>query len=337
MRKTIYDVAKEARVSTATVSKVVNNSGRISNKTKEKVLRVMEELNYQPNSAASILNGKLSYSIGLLIPDLANPFFSEFSRSIEDCAHELGYSVLICSTDFKKAKEVKYSTFLQQKKVDGMIIVSGSQDEAFIKDLIDLKVPTVIVNRESTMSVDIVSVDDFIGGYEATKHLLELGHRKIGTIQLGDLALGKERIRGYQRALDEFGIKYDKSLTLFSSPSATIIEGKEIALEILISKNRPTAIFAGNDILALGVIQAAMELELSIPEDLSVIGFDNTVISAMSIPPLTTMAQSIQDMGRVSMNLVMEEIKGVQKNKQKILLRPELLIRKSTKEFPNNF
>ncbi len=331
---TIYDVAKEAGVSTATVSKVINNTGRIGDKTKEKVLQVMEQLNYQPKVVASASKGKPSYSIGLLIPDLANPFFAEFARSIEDYGRELGYSILICSTDFKKANEFKYSSFLVEKKVDGILVVSGSQDESFIKDLLDRKIPTVVVNKELTtpLPVDIVSVDDFIGGYEATKHLLALGHRKIGTIQLGDLLLGKERIRGYKHALDEYEVKYDKGLLFFSSPNATIQESKEISMEILSSDHRPTAIFAGNDILAVGVIHAAMELGLSIPDDLSVIGFDNTVLSAMSTPPLTTMAQSIQDMGRISFNLLLEEIKGIQRNKQKIQLRPELVIRKTTKE-----
>ncbi|QHZ54816.1 LacI family transcriptional regulator [Brevibacillus sp. NSP2.1] len=334
MKPTIYDVAKEAGVSTATVSKVINNTGKIGDKTKEKVLRVMEQLNYQPKTVASAPRGKLSHSIGLLIPDLANPFFAEFARSIEDCGRELGYSILICSTDFQKANELKHSAFLIDKKVDGIIIISGSQDESFIKELLDKQIPTVIVNKELTtpLPIDSVSVDDFIGGYEATKHLLELGHRRICTIQLGELLLGKERLRGYKHALEEFEVKYEKTLTFFSSPNATIEESKQISLEILSAPQRPTAIFAGNDILALGVIHAAMELGLSIPDDLSVIGFDNTVLSAMSNPPLTTMAQSIQDMGRLSINLLLEEIKGMQRNKQKIQLRPELVVRRSTRE-----
>ncbi len=328
MKKTIYDVAREANVSIATVSKVINNTGRIGEKTRQKVFQVMKELDYQPSLVASALTGKSTYSIGLLIPDLANPFFAELARSIEDRGHELGYSIVMCSTDYNPEKESKYITLLKQKSVDGIILASGFQNDAVIRDLLHLKIPIAVLARDvSTVSVDTVTVDDFIGGYNATRYLLELGHKKIGTIQL-DLEVGRERIRGYQHALQENGVEYDGKLVLFSPSS--VEGGKQMGLKLLHSPDRPTAVFAGNDIVAIGVIQAVRELGLSVPDDVSIVGYDNTILAAISNPPLTTVAQPFHDMGRQVMDLLIQEIKGEKKGKKRVVMLPELCVREST-------
>lgn len=329
MKKTIYDVAREANVSIATVSKVINNTGRIGEKTRQRVLQVMKELDYQPSLVASALTGKSTYSIGLLIPDLANPFFAELARSIEDRGHELGYSIVMCSTDYRPEKESKYISLLKQKSVDGFILASGFQNDAVIRDLLNLKIPIAVLARDvSTVSVDTVTVDDFIGGYNATQHLLDLGHQQIGAIQL-DLEVGRERTRGYRHALQENGLEYNGKYVLFGPSS--VEGGKQMGLKMLQAAERPTAIFAGNDLVAIGIIQAARELGLSIPDDVSVVGYDNTILAAISNPPLTTVAQPFHDMGRQVMDLLIEEIKGEKKGKKRVVMLPELCVRESTK------
>lgn len=329
MKKTIYDVAREANVSIATVSKVINNTGRIGEKTRQRVLQVMKELDYQPSLVASALTGKSTYSIGLLIPDLANPFFAELARSIEDRGHELGYSIVMCSTDYRPEKESKYISLLKQKSVDGFILASGFQNDAVIRDLLNLKIPIAVLARDvSTVSVDTVTVDDFIGGYNATQHLLDLGHQQIGAIQL-NLEVGRERTRGYRHALQENGLEYDEKYVLFGPSS--VEGGKQMGLKMLQAAERPTAIFAGNDLVAIGIIQAARELGLSIPDDVSVVGYDNTILAAISNPPLTTVAQPFHDMGRQVMDLLIEEIKGEKKGKKRVVMLPELCVRESTK------
>ncbi|USG67809.1 LacI family transcriptional regulator [Brevibacillus ruminantium] len=330
MKKTIYDVAREANVSIATVSKVINNTGRIGEKTRQRVLQVMKELDYQPSLVAAALTGKSTYSIGLLIPDLANPFFAELARSIEDRGHELGYSIVMCSTDYRPEKESKYISLLKQKSVDGFILASGFQNDAVIRDLLNLKIPIAVLARDvSTVSVDTVTVDDFIGGYNATQHLLDLGHQQIGAIQL-DLEVGRERARGYRLALQENGLEYDEKYVLFGPSSVEC--GKQMGLKMLQAAERPTAIFAGNDLVAIGIIQAARELGLSIPDDVSVVGYDNTILAAISNPPLTTVAQPFHDMGRQVMDLLIEEIKGKKKGKKRVVMLPELCVRESTNQ-----
>ncbi|MGG1662408.1 LacI family DNA-binding transcriptional regulator [Brevibacillus sp. NRS-1366] len=331
MKPTIYDVAREAGVSIATVSKVINNTGRISEKTKENVLNIMKQLNYQPSVVASALTGKSTYTIGLMIPDLANPFFSGIARSIEDRAHVLGYNLVICSSDYDSAKEAKYISLLLQKSVDGIILASGFENIETVKDLIKQKVPTAIIAREiPSLEVDTVAVDDFLGGYQATSHLLALGHTNIAIIAR-DLWSNRERMRGYRQALEEAGIAYPSEVEYVSE--SDVESGKQLAEQILQQKNRPTAIFACNDLLAMGAIQAAREQALSIPRDLSVVGFDNTVWASVTDPPLTTVAQPIRDMGTQVMNLLMQEINGQKRHRQRVVLLPELIVRDSTARY----
>lgn len=331
MKPTIYDVAREAGVSIATVSKVINDTGRISDKTRAKVLQIMERLDYQPSVVASALTGKSTYTIGLLIPDLANPFFAEVARSVEDRGHELGFNLVMCSTDNNPDKEAQYISLLKQKRVDGIIVATGTSNEALLRDLVKQKIPLALIARDMpALAVDSVLVDDFIGGYLATSHLTSLGHRRIAII-VEDLSLmsSKERLRGYRHALEEERLPYDESLVLVSD--FTVEGGKRCTRQLLQMAEPPTAVFACNDLLAIGAVQAARELGLKLPDDLSVVGFDNTILATIIDPPLTTVAQPIQDMGRQVMDLLVQEVKGQKKLKQRIVLLPQLVVRKSTK------
>jgi DNA-binding LacI/PurR family transcriptional regulator len=332
MKTTIYDVAEKAGVSISTVSRVINNTGRISEKTKKKVRKVMEELQYQPSVVASALTGKRTRTIGLIIPDVANPFFAEIARSVEDHGRKLGFNLLICNTDNNPDTEEMYLSLLKQKSVDGIIIGTTTQNYSALKNLLQEHFSIALIAQDiPELTIDVVSVDDFLGGYMATSHLVSLGHKKIA-IMLGNMSRtsDKYRLQAYRQVLEENGLDFDEELVIHTDYSME--NGKRAALELLQSPQRPTAIFACFDALAIGVYQAARELGLSIPNDLSVIGFDNTILAAIVDPPLTTIAQPIHEMGRQVMNLLVQEIEGEKNTKQRVILPPELIIRNSTKE-----
>jgi DNA-binding LacI/PurR family transcriptional regulator len=329
-KPTIYDIAKLAGVSTATVSKVFNKTGRISERTSKRILEISEKFNYQPSVVASALTGKKTYTLGLLIPDLANPFFAEVARHVEDRANELGFNVVICNTDNDEAKETKYIGLLRQKSVDGIIVATGIRNDALMKELLQQRIPVALIARDlSLLSVSAVLVDDFAGAFNATEHLLGLRHRRIAIVsERLDMVSSKERVRGYRQALEQAGIEFNESYVLESD--FTIEGGKRAGDRLLQSDGPPTAVFACNDLLAIGVMQAAKERNLSVPEQLSIVGFDNTILATIPNPPLTTVAQPIQAMGRQVVDLIHDEMNGNSLAKQRIVLLPELIVRGST-------
>lgn len=333
MKPTIYDIARKAGVSTATVSKVFNKSGRISEKTRKRILEISKELNYQPNVLASALTGKKTYTVGLLIPDMVNPFFAELARSVEDRAHESGFNVVICNTDNDMRKEIKYVQLLRQKSVDGIIVATGVRNDAIWKELIAQQVPVALVAREmSVLSASTVLVDDFVGGYAAAAHLLERGHRRIAVIaENWSVTSSKERVRGYRHALEESGVPFDESLIVQSDFSVSA--GKDAALSLFDRDVPPSAIFACNDVLAIGVLQAAKQRDITVPEQLSVVGFDNTMLAEIADPALTTIAQPIQAMGHQVVDLITQEINQEKRVKQRVVLLPELIVRRSTAQW----
>ncbi|GAX89648.1 LacI family DNA-binding transcriptional regulator [Effusibacillus lacus] len=327
MKPTIYDVAKGAGVSIATVSKVINNL-HVGKKSKEKVLKVMKELNYKPSVLASALAGKPTSTIGFLLPDLANPFVAEMARRVEDRAHERGFNLVICSTDFDSEKEALYVSLLRQKSVDGFILAGSFKNVEVIKELLEEHVPVVLLTESyPSLSVSSVKVDDFIGGYEVASHLISLGHEKIAVIA-EDANSSQERIRGYKQALQDKGLAIYEDMIVTSDSSSE--DAERVAGELLDASDPPTAIFAANDKLAICVLHAARERKLSIPDDLSVVGFDNSVLSKSTDPSLTTVGQPIQDMCSQVVDFLIEEIEGKSTTKQRLVMLPQLIIRKST-------
>ncbi|NRF94514.1 LacI family DNA-binding transcriptional regulator [Paenibacillus frigoriresistens] len=330
MKPTIYDVAQAAGVSIATVSKVINETGRISDKTRKHVFSIMEQLNYQPSMVASALTGKSTYTIGLTLPDLANPFFAEIARSIEDRGHEYGFSVFICSTDNDPDKEVKYLSLLTQKRVDGIISATRIQNDQFLKKLIQQNIPIALITGEMpTLAVDTVMVDDYLGGFQAGNHLVELGHKRIAiVVEDMDNMSNRERIRGCKQAMANAGLYLDEQLVI--TGGFTVESGKSAMSNLLLLEERPSAVFACNDLLAIGAIRAAREQGMQLPADLSVVGFDNTILATLIDPPLTTIGQPIQEIGRRAVDLLVQEIKGEKVLKQRVVLLPELVLRNSS-------
>lgn len=334
MKPTIYDVAREAGVSIATVSKVLNKSGRISDKTREKVNRIMEELNYRPSLVASALTSRRTGTIGLMIPDIANPFFAEAARSIEDYAQEQGSDLIVCSTDRSDEKADRYISLLLRKRVDGLIIASHTGSTDMIRHLLADQVPLVLFSADiRIIESNSVTVDDYKGGYQATEYLLSLGHRRLGIIS-DNLPGSKLRAEGFLDALKAAGVPFDNPANIIHT-SATLENGRKAAAAMLSqAEDRPTAIFACNDLLAIGVMKEARSAGLSIPLDLSVVGFDNTMLAEICHPTLTSIAQPLREMTEQAMILLNESIVNPSSPKRKIMLMPELIVRHSTGPAP---
>ncbi|HIW34460.1 MAG TPA: LacI family transcriptional regulator [Candidatus Paenibacillus intestinavium] len=330
MKITIYDVAEKAGVSIATVSKVINDTGRISEKTRKKIVKIMEDLEYQPSAVASALSGKSTFTIGLTLPDLANPYFAEIARAIEDRGREYGFNVLMCSTDNDARKEEEYYRLFMKKRVDGIIMVSREEQDTMVKKILNEKVPLVMISREIfSVPVTSVMVDDYYGGFQAGSHLVKQDHQKIAVITENLKELGsKERLRGCTDAMKE--AKLEMLPEYIVEGGYTVEGGKKATKGLLQQQYPPTAIFACNDILAIGAIQAVRELGLQVPKDISVIGYDNTILATIVDPPLTTIAQPIQDIGERSVAILVQQIQSKENVRQRVVLMPDLIVRSST-------
>jgi DNA-binding LacI/PurR family transcriptional regulator len=330
MKATIYDIAKEAGVSIATVSKVINGKGRISAETRSAVTAIMERFDFQPSVIASALTGKKTFTLGLLVPDVSNPFFAEIARAIEDQGHQLGYSVVMCNTDNKDEKIERYISLLLQKSVDGIIIATGIDKKEILEQLLVKNLPIVLIAREMPLvSVETVVVDDYAGGCLAATHLLELGHKEIAILaESQKVSSSRERMRGFRQTMEDAGVAFNEQWLKICDYK--VEDGRINTLELLKGIIRPTAIFSCNDLLAVGALQAAKELQIGVPAELSIISFDNTILASVTNPTLTTIAQPMEQMGKLAVDLIVEYIKGDKKAKQRTVFRPELLIREST-------
>jgi LacI family transcriptional regulator len=331
MKSTIYDVANRANVAISTVSRVLNNSGYVSEKTKQKVLKAIEELHFQQNMVATALMKKQTHTFGLIIPDIKNAFYSDLTRAVEDVANQHGYNVILCNTDHNLHKEADYVNFLLQKGIDGIIFSTPVVRDNNVRNVIESRpdLPVVVIgSRVEGVQIDEILVDNYEGGYEVTHYLLEQGHRRIGFISgSGGTYATIERLKGFKTAFEELGIKPDSDIILLGDFS--IESGYENAKKLLQKKERPTAIFAGNDSIAVGVYRAARELQLKIPDDLSVVGFDDSLYAQILTPMLTTVHTPIQEMGARAMTFAINTLKGEKTSKETVVFRPTLLIRES--------
>ena len=327
---TIREVAKVAGVSYATVSHVLNNTRFVSQETRDRVMAAIDELDYRPNALARSLRSGKTDTIGLILPDSSNPFFAEIGRSIEDAAFELGYNVFLCNTDGNVHREQLYVDLLSKKQVDGIIFVAAGDQVDSLNALLNDEMPVVLVDRDlPNIEVDAVLTDNRQGGYLATRHLIELGHRRIACITgPSSITSGAERVTGYRQALEEEGIPYDKSLVLGGNyqPDAGL-RATSILLEL---DSPPTAIFALNDLMAVGALHAAARAGRRVPEDVAIIGYDDTELASFMNPPLSTIAQPKNEIGLQAANILARRITNKSFPTYRIILPPELVVREST-------
>lgn len=326
---TIQDVAREAGVSVATVSRVMNNSPSVSDITRERVLEAIKKLDYQPNLLGRNLRRTETRMILVLLPNIANPFYSRIVKGAEDVAHKNGYNIMLCNTDSDKNREKLYLDLLKNRLSDGVIFMASelSKDE-LMETGRNFPVVQCCEHKEGA-GVSHVSIDNLAAAYKAVKHLISLGHTRIGMISSKNNFLSTiHRELGYKKALDDSGIDFDPSLIKYGDYGFK--SGLRAAKQFLDMEDRPTAIFAISDTMAVGVIKAAGEAGLKVPDDIAVAGFDNISLASMCEPPLTTISQPKYDLGCTAMDLLLRQIRGELKEPEKVLLEYELIIREST-------
>lgn len=327
---TIKDVARDARVSIGTASQALRDSPTVREATRRRVLAVAKRLRYQPSALARGLVTRRTHTVGLLISDIANPFFIRAVRAVEDVAQENGYNVILCNTDEDPAKETQYLRVLMEKRVDGIILATTAGSLPAVRDVRWRRVPLVLFDRELPgVATDTVKVDSVLGGRLATAHLIGLGHRRIAIIH-GPLlrSTGAERLQGYLLALRAAGVRPDPALIRegnFKQDS-----GRELARELLDLSPPPTALFCTNNLMTVGALQAVGERGVRIPVDLSLIGYDDMEWWTLTHPPLTTVGQPVYDLGREAMRLLLAQIGRDQARRpQRVVLKPELILRQS--------
>ncbi|AOZ92903.1 substrate-binding domain-containing protein [Paenibacillus crassostreae] len=335
-KPTIKNIAELAGVSTATVSYVLNNNySKVGEQTRNRILDLISELDYKPSAIARGLNNGRSHMIGLIVPDISKSHFSVLVSGIEAAFNKANYGILICNAYNSLTKEQEYYNRLSEKNVDGIIIAAGAihgryEDVDFDSSLI----PLVMIDRyiEGLENQYGVYSDNYHGTYLGTKYLLEQGHTKIGCIT-GPLesANTTERIRGYRHALEEQGVVAFEEWIYSGSHS---LETGATGLESMMKSNTPTAILAGGDLLAYGVYQAARSLNISIPEELSVIGIDDNIFSELITPKLSVLRPPLYKIGTKAATMLQQLIDNKKLRKRKIVYSPELVIRESTRRLP---
>lgn len=331
---TMRDVAAAAGVSVTTVSHVINGTRFVSEDLRNRVLEAMEELDYRPNILARGLRVGKTNTIGLIVPDNSNPFFAEVSRVVEDVGFDSGYSVILCNSDGNLDKELTYIAVLVAKQVDGIIFIASSSQSEHLRLLTNEKIPVVVADREMPdLDVDLVLVDNSRGGYEATKYLLELGHRRIGCITgPSDITPSAERINAYRQALSEFNVPFEENLVVRGD--FQFEGGKRAMSQLLALPKVPSAVFICNDVMAIGAMGSIRSAGLRIPEDISIVGFDDIDQASATWPPLTTVAQPIEQMARIATELLIGRLAGsVDPERKRMVLEARLVIRSSCAKY----
>lgn len=326
----IKDVALKAGVSVATVSRVFSNPSAVRPELRQRVLNVVEEMGYRPNRIASSLRKLQSRTIGVLVSDIRNPYFTAITRAIEDLANIKEMSVFLCNTDEDPAKEQLYLRTLLDENVAGIILSPTTEALKAYQPFISSGTPLVIIDRriEGAM-VNCVVCDNVQTAHVLTNHLIENGYRKIAAVLgLQNSSTGRERLLGYKMALNEHNIKFDPSLVAFVTPHEA--ESEEFLSKLLASKNAPDAILTGNSRLTIGALNALRAVNLSIPQDIALCGFDETVWTPHVGPGITVISQPTYDIGATAGDLLFQSIDQNHRPTREVILKGHLIKRGST-------
>lgn len=328
---TIYDVAREANVSMATVSRVVNGNPNVKPVTRKKVLEVIDRLGYRPNAVARGLASKKTTTVGVVIPDISNIFFAELARGIEDIATMYKYNIILSNSDQNLEKELHLLNTMLGKQVDGIVFMSGNITKEHVEEFGKSPVPIVLAGSiEESEQIPSVNIDYEQAVYDSVNEFIEKGHKHIAFV-IGPLQEPRnihKKLRGYQRALANAGIDFNDSLVV--EGDYTYDSGLEAFDKLLEAPNRPTAILVGSDEMALGVVHGAEDKGYKIPEDFEVITSDNTRLSLMVRPQLTTIVQPLYDIGAVAMRLLTKLMNKEEVEEQTVVLPHRIEHRQST-------
>lgn len=330
-RITHRDVADRAGVSVATVSYVINHGPRpVSPEKRARVEEAVAALGYYPNALARSLRVQQTATVGLIVPNSANPFYAEVARELErGCADE-GFLVLLCNSERDPTREARFVQMLRAKQVDGAVIIPHSDTASLLQPLLAAEIPVVILEH-SIPGLHCIAIDDLAGGRLATRHLIELGHTRIAIIRRRQISsLSMMRFDGYRLELERAGIALDDSLVVETGPFQN--DGYAAMRELLERRPRPTAVVTHNDIMALGALRAIYDAGLSVPGDISVVGYDDIAAAPYLVPPLTTIRSPKMEMGRLAAQMVLKLARDpASLPPQTVTLPVELVIRQSTR------
>lgn len=327
---TIKDIAREVGVSPSTVSRALSDSPLISEKTKQNVKEVAQRLGYERNELARGLVKGSSGAVGLVVADITNPFFSDIAQGVGEVAHRFGYGVMLCDTAGKANRESDYIRLLRRKRVDGLILTSATMDDPYLKDLAKTRTPFILVSRLCrSVNAPYVVVDDRVGARLAVEHLINLGHQYIAFIGgPANVQSSRDRMATYREVLQEHGLAEKEEWMGFSDFTQTA--GRKVGRQMLSLPERPSAIFAANDMIALGVLEVAEEMGVLIPDDLSLVGYNDISYASLPRVQLTTVAQPTQEMGKIATEWLLSTIEEHKRHPLHCVLNPHLAVRRST-------
>lgn len=332
MNVTIYDVAREANVSMATVSRVVNGNPNVKPTTRKKVLEVISRLGYRPNAVARGLASKKTTTVGVIIPDISSTFFAELARGVEDIATMYKYNIILSNSDQNKEKELHLLNTMLGKQVDGIVFMGGNISEEHVEEFEKSPVPIVLAGSiEASGKVPSVNIDYERATYDAIQSFIEKGHKDIGIVigPLHEPINLEKKLSGYRRALEAANLEYREELVVEGDD--TYDSGIEAFERLLELEKKPTAVFVSSDEMALGVIHGASDKGYNVPDDFEVISSDNTRLTVMVRPQLTSVNQPLYDIGAVAMRLLTKLMNKETVSEQIVVLPHRIEKRDSTK------
>jgi len=336
MKINIKNVAEKTGFSIATVSRVLRNYPGVREKTRQKVLKAISELNYEVNAVARSLRQKKTYTIGIIVGNVLSQFYSVIAKSVEDTANKYGYNTILGNGDENPEKELNYLKVLKSNRVDGIILTPTGKNSDYIKHLINSGTKVVLLDRLiKGINCDAVLVDNAIGAYKAVRYLIEQGYRKIGIVNgYLDRTTGAERLKGYLQALQESRIS--KNDNLIKNGDFKKESGKRLTQELLEQTDKPEAIFVTNIDMSIGALIAIKEKNLTIPDDIGIVCFDDSEWAPIMNPPITVVRQPVYQLGVVATELLIKKIENGEKELDHkpgvVTLKTELVIRNSTKK-----
>ena len=334
---TISDVAQRAGVSTMTVSRVLNRSGRVNAATRQRVQQAIADLGYVPNALARQLRSKRTKTLALVVSDISNPFFTTIARGVEDAARARGFAVMYCNTDESEEQEATYLRVLVERQVDGVLLVPARSSSESLRLLRAHGVPVVVIDRRlRARHVDCVRIDSEAGAYALTRHLIDLGHRRIAVLSgRREISTSHDRVEGCRRALQDAGLTLDDALVRFGGFNFGPLnqaDGHVMALEVLDAPGGPpSAVFCANNFIAFGAMRALREKDLAVPGDISVVAFDDLPEGWVSEPFLTVAAQPAYEIGHRAAEILLDRLAGRREEEGEDVVLPfELKVRRSS-------
>jgi LacI family transcriptional regulator len=329
---TISEVARLAQVSVGTVSNVLNNPAAVSPLTRTRVLKAIDETGFVRSKAAHQLRVGKSLTVGIVLLDIANPFFAEMVRGAERVLRDKGYVLMVCSSDESTELERKYLRVLEEHRVDGLLITPAEADLSQLSVLAAHGIPTVLLDRDGeASSLCSATVDDVRGGELAAGHLFGLGHKTIAFVN-GPLSIRQcaDRREGAKKALRRARRRKEATLAEISVSALVVDHGEAAVAAVLSAKPRPTAVMCANDLLALGVLRGLAERGVGVPEEIAVVGYDDVTFASMLSPALTSVRQPKYELGATAAELLLEEVLGSEHEHRSVRFEPELIVRASS-------